>query len=468
MTATGLAAIFMTLMIAGVLAVVQNARVKDAAVYALTHDVEVEDEAEDIRLLALELQHQHRNILLSGPTATALEELDATWADLDREIDSLVALDVAGLEIPPPMFIRDAADRYWTDFRAAVTENADPADVRAASLRALDRLDDIEDVAREIDAVGTELTAAGLRNVQQAASVERTFIAVLLAGTVVAAIILAIAASRVVRQLQAAWAGERAARQDLSRALQAKKDFVADASHELRTPLAVIRGSAELAQQSDDASEQSANLARIASEAEHMTKLVEDLLFLARSDAGAPPLEREYVPARWLANDVARRAAGVAEQRGASVQATIEGHGFLEADPDRLAQAVLALVDNAARHSPNDAPVELRAIADAQRLTITVRDQGPGIPAAELPLIFDRFYQVGARRSRKRGGYGLGLAIARSIAEAHGGSIVAESAPGVGTTMTLSVPLCTLPETDHGDVSDLPLSLSGSPTGSGR
>jgi two-component system, OmpR family, sensor histidine kinase VicK len=446
--AVGLATIFLILLAAGVLAVVQNARVKNAAVYALTHDVEIEDEAEDIRLQALELRVQHRNLLFGRITQVSLEDLDAAWIELDREIDSLNAIDVSGLDIPPPAAIREAADRYWADFRPAVAVDADPSTVRDATLRALERLDIIEDMAAEIDLVGTRLTADGLANVQRAASTERTLIGVLLAGTAIAAVLLAFSAARLFRQLRDAYAGERTAREELARALQTKKDFVADASHELRTPLAVIRGSAELALAAGDSAEQRSNLARITSEADRMTKLVEDLLFLARSDAGAPPIEREYVPVRWLASHIVERATALVGQRGISLDSVIEGHGFLEADSGRLEQALLALVDNAAKHSPPGEPVRLRAAADGDTLTFTVEDHGPGIPAAELPLVFDRFYQVGSRRSRKQGGYGLGLATARSITEAHGGRLTAASTPGAGTTMMLTVPLATLPDPD--------------------
>src|SRR3712207_1761839 len=110
-----------------------------------------------------------------------------------------------------------------------------------------------------------------------------------------------------------------------------------------------------------------------------MNHLVDDLLFLARSDAGAPPLEIEYVPARWLARRTATSAEQLATQRGACLSSHIVGEGFLEADPERVQQAVLILVDNAARHTPSGSCVELTTrIADGY-YTATVQDSGPGI-----------------------------------------------------------------------------------------
>jgi len=152
------------------------------------------------------------------------------------------------------------------------------------------------------------------------------------------------------------------------------------------------------------------------------------------------------VPAHWLSARIRKPAEGLARQRGACLTADLNGTGHLEVDPARIEQVVLILVDNAAKHSPPDACVGLRTRAERGELTIEVADRGPGIPPEELPLIFDRFYQVGTRRARKKGGAGLGLAIARAIVQAHGGSISAESPPGGGTRMTIRLPLHPEPE----------------------
>jgi signal transduction histidine kinase len=136
----------------------------------------------------------------------------------------------------------------------------------------------------------------------------------------------------------------------------------------------------------------------------------------------------------------------LARQRSSSLSDQVGGEGFLEVDPERIEQAVLILVDNAARHSPTGACVSLTSRVDGGYLTIEVADSGPGIHPEELPHIFDRFYQVKNRRSRKKGGAGLGLSIARTIVAAHGGSITAQSAPGGGTRMTIRLPLAAPPE----------------------
>jgi signal transduction histidine kinase len=179
-----------------------------------------------------------------------------------------------------------------------------------------------------------------------------------------------------------------------------------------------------------------------------MGNLVDDLLFLARSDAGSPPLDKEYVPARWLASRLTKPAEVLADQRASCLSTSITGEGYLEVDPERVEQAVLILVDNAARHSPPGVCFSLATRAADGVFTIEVSDSGPGIPPHELPLIFDRFYQVKNRRSRKKGGSGLGLSIARTIVTAHGGTISAESLLGEGSRMTIRLPLSPPPETE--------------------
>jgi two-component system sensor histidine kinase BaeS len=177
-----------------------------------------------------------------------------------------------------------------------------------------------------------------------------------------------------------------------------------------------------------------------------MGKLVDDLLFLARSDAGTPPLEKEYLPARWLVSRLLTPGTVLARQRGSCLAAEIGGAGYLEADPERVEQAVLILIDNAARHSPPDTCVTLTSRVEGTSFAIEVADAGPGISPDQLPLVFDRFYQIKNRRTRKKGGSGLGLSIARSIVAAHGGSITAESAVGAGTRMTIRLPLAAPPD----------------------
>jgi signal transduction histidine kinase len=150
------------------------------------------------------------------------------------------------------------------------------------------------------------------------------------------------------------------------------------------------------------------------------------------------------VSTSWLVSRLERPAEVLARQRGACLETDLEGDGFLHADHVRIEQAVLILIDNAARHSGQGACIRLASGVHNGELALIVDDEGTGIPPEELPLIFDRFYRVRDRRGRKKSGSGLGLAIARSIVEAHGGSISAESKVGAGTTMTIRLPLATL------------------------
>jgi len=164
---------------------------------------------------------------------------------------------------------------------------------------------------------------------------------------------------------------------------------------------------------------------------------------LARSDAGMPPLDKELVPARWLVTRLAKPAEVLAQQHASCLTLEVGGDGYLEVDAARIEQAMLILVDNAAKHAPPGSCVGLTSRLRDGDLEIEVVDAGAGIPPEELALIFDRFYQVGHRRTRKRGGSGLGLSIAKTIIEAHAGTINVESSVNGGTRMTICLPLCT-------------------------
>jgi two-component system sensor histidine kinase VicK len=187
-------------------------------------------------------------------------------------------------------------------------------------------------------------------------------------------------------------------------------------------------------------------LEEIVQESERMTRLVEDLLFLARSDAGGVPLEQELVNIRPFLSELAERAGTLARKHGAVLRLDLAGEGVIQIDRARIDQAVLNLVDNAAKYSPPGKTITLRSALNGAEVRIEVADQGPGIPAQDLPLIFERFYRVDKARSRRAGGAGLGLAIAKSIITAHGGRIEAESMLNHGTKMRIYLPLTTVPQ----------------------
>jgi signal transduction histidine kinase len=233
-------------------------------------------------------------------------------------------------------------------------------------------------------------------------------------------------AGRSIVPAQQAWARQQA--------------FVANASHELRTPLALIRASAEAAQRrlASDTARSHELLADIVSESDHTTALVNDLLLLSRLDAGRLELAPEPLDLPTFLGDLTRQAQPLAEQRSITLAAD-EVRGSVLADPARLHQVVLIVLDNALRHTPPGGSITLAAQPDGKQVQIQVTDTGSGIPAADLPHVFERFYRSAEARA-EGGGSGLGLAIARALVAAMQGHITLESTAGQGTTVTLVLP----------------------------
>jgi PAS domain S-box-containing protein len=229
------------------------------------------------------------------------------------------------------------------------------------------------------------------------------------------------------------------AEEALARELQAKSDFLADISHELRTPLTVIRGNAEVGLELERDCVHADLLEAIVEESGMVSRMVEDLLFLARSDSESLPLDSQIVPVVQVLGGMARRAEALVREHRAQLGTALNGEGRVRCDSQRLEQAVLVLIENAAKYGPPGEPIMLSSFASRGELLIEVSDRGPGIPPEELPHIFERFYR-GEDSSEERGA-GLGLAIAKSIAEAHGGSLEIESHPGGGTRVSLRLPL---------------------------
>ncbi|MET8128997.1 HAMP domain-containing sensor histidine kinase [Streptomyces sp. NPDC005065] len=211
------------------------------------------------------------------------------------------------------------------------------------------------------------------------------------------------------------------------------RQFVADASHELRTPLASIRGYAELTRRGREETGPDTRhaLGRIESEAERMTGMVEDLLLLARLDAGRP-LSYESTDLSPIVVDAVSdaRAAG---QRGHHWRLELPDEpATVHADPTRIHQVLVNLLANARTHTPPGTTVTARVRAGAAHpwVTLEVQDDGPGIPAQLLPHVFERFARGDASRSRSAGSTGLGLAIVQAVVAAHGGRVEVRSVPG--------------------------------------
>ncbi|MCL4545024.1 MAG: HAMP domain-containing histidine kinase [Chloroflexi bacterium] len=219
-----------------------------------------------------------------------------------------------------------------------------------------------------------------------------------------------------------------------------QRRFVADASHELRTPLAVLASGLEVLQMDPMAGAERRDqlIEQLRREAGRMGKLVQELLDLASFDRGIT-LERRTADVARILRDVADEARLLSPRH----QIIDEAPSRLSAqvDPDRIRQLLLILADNSIHHTEVGGKVHLVAAVRGERLLLQVLDTGSGIPAELLPHVFDRFFRADKARARTEGRVGLGLAIARSIAEAHGGSIEIESTVGVGTRVTVLLPV---------------------------
>jgi signal transduction histidine kinase len=223
----------------------------------------------------------------------------------------------------------------------------------------------------------------------------------------------------------------------LERALERERSFVADASHELRTPLALLKTELELALRTPRTeAELEQALRSAAGETDRLAQLVEDLLVLARTDEGRLPLRRSPVPARDVLAAVAERFRRRAEAAGRTIEVEAPESLVVAADAVRLEQALGNLVENALRHGRGS--IRLAASEGGGGIELHVLDEGPGFPPAFLERAFERFAR--ADEARTKGGAGLGLAIARVIAEAHGGSAHASGRAGGGADVWLALP----------------------------
>ena len=278
--------------------------------------------------------------------------------------------------------------------------------------------------------IGAVQAARGQNQIQQQRSAA---LYATLAGVVIGAIVAPLAglflARRAMRPIDAAFATQRA--------------FVADASHELRTPLAVLRANAELIERMPDAppEEIRAETGQMIAEIDSMTRLVNDLLFLARSDEGVPELIR-HEPVALVPILEAETAAH--QVRAASAELTlalrIESPAIVSGDADRLRQAVRILLDNALAYTPAGGEVTLTLSTKGNDALIEVRDTGIGIAEEDQERVFDRFYRADRARARRGGGTGLGLSIAKTIVDAHHGALTLTSQPGKGTRVVIRLP----------------------------
>jgi heavy metal sensor kinase len=228
----------------------------------------------------------------------------------------------------------------------------------------------------------------------------------------------------------------------LEKAFQRQKQFTSDASHELRTPLAVIEAESSLALQKErPSSDYRQSLEVISQESRQMSSLIDQLLTLARADAGKEQWNFTEVNLGKLIANLTTDVEVLCQEKGLSFQLCQPLDLVVKGDEARLRELFMNLLDNAIRYTPTPGTVSVSLRREGQMAVVAITDTGVGIPAEDIPFIFERFYRVDKSRSRAEGGSGLGLAICRHIAEAHGGKIEVESQVGAGSTFSVWLPL---------------------------
>ncbi|MBN2005544.1 MAG: HAMP domain-containing protein [Anaerolineae bacterium] len=219
-----------------------------------------------------------------------------------------------------------------------------------------------------------------------------------------------------------------------------RRQVMADIAHELRTPLSVLQIDLEsledgLVEPTDEV------VGGLQAEVAHLNRLVEDLRTLSLADAGELYVEMQPLDLVELAREVAARVQGAARERGIALTMTAPDVPLpVLGDSQRLAQVLLNLLSNALRHTPDGGSITVTVVRRDAEAQIAVADTGEGIPAKDLPYVFERFYRVDPARARENGGSGLGLAISRSLVAAHNGRLWVESVEGKGSTFTLALP----------------------------
>lgn len=225
-------------------------------------------------------------------------------------------------------------------------------------------------------------------------------------------------------------------------AWEQQRQFVADASHELKTPLTVILANTGILLSHPDSSvgEQAKWLENTQAEAQRMKKLVEELLFLARSDSTKTPLVLSSVSFTDTLWSCLLPFETIAFEAGITLESDIADNIMVTGDSSQLKQLVMILLDNACKYTPAGATITVRLTRAGDKAQLLVNNTGEPIPPEDLPHLFERFYRSDKSRTQETGGYGLGLAIAKTLTEAHKGKITVESTQAHGTTFTIILP----------------------------
>lgn len=222
-----------------------------------------------------------------------------------------------------------------------------------------------------------------------------------------------------------------------------RKDFIANVSHELRTPIAMLQGYSEaIVDDIAQTNEEKKEMAKVIyDESLRMGRLVNELLDLARMEAGHIILTTDRVEISQYLQRIIRKFHGLANDKNIDLSVSMtENNHFFIFDPDRIEQVLTNLIDNAIRHTPDGGTVLVTETIDERGIVFEVKDSGSGIPEEDLPFVFERFYKADKARTRGRSGTGLGLAIAKNIVDAHKGHISVQSMVGQGTTFSFFIP----------------------------
>jgi len=227
----------------------------------------------------------------------------------------------------------------------------------------------------------------------------------------------------------------------IQKSWETQQQFVSDASHELRTPLAVIQSRTDLLFQEPEATiqEKALDISVISKETRRLIKLVANLLTLARSDSNQMEITKNKFSLTDVLNEITDQYADIAEFQGKKIETKLTDTIYLMGDKERIHQLLVILVDNSMKFTEEGGEIILNAIEKTHTVTLTLKDNGIGIPKEDVQKIFNRFYQVEQSRTNREG-TGLGLSIAKWIVEQHEGTIKVDSTLGEGTTFEMNFP----------------------------
>jgi heavy metal sensor kinase len=229
----------------------------------------------------------------------------------------------------------------------------------------------------------------------------------------------------------------------LEHSFEQQREFVGNAAHELKTPVAVLKSTLQsLLQRPRSSEEYRTGLQASLQDLDRLEQLLQRMLRLARADRrDTQPGELDVIDINSTCEEAVERIRSLAESRKTTIQLATNGPVPFRADPEDLQLVWTNLLENAVRYSPEGASIEVAVAHEGDKAQVIFQDHGLGISASDLPRIFDRFYRGDRSRTRATGGFGLGLAIAKALVEAYGGTIAADSTPGKGTRMTVELPM---------------------------